>query len=124
MSNKVKGRILHVSALAVDIAPPLLATLCQFPLWVEASSEATISGIAVLLIFICSLPFVNQIKEYMKLPSVPVAWAIVYVLFAMIQSIIDQMVIVAFVGLVSNVIGTGLYKWGDTYKEKVEDKED
>lgn len=126
MSNKTKAGILHISALIVDIAPPLVATLAQFPIWVEHSSEATISGIVLLLSFICCLPFIKQIIAYFKSPSIPVVWAVIYVALVMLQSIINQIVIVAFTGLVSNIIGAGLYKWGDVYKEKekVTDKED
>ena len=126
MSNTVKGRILHISALVVDIVPPLVATLTQFPVWVEHSSEATISGIVLLLAFICCLPFIKQIIAYFKSPSIPVVWAIIYIALVMLQSIINQMVIVSFIGLIANVIGAALYKWGDSYnaKDKVVDKED
>lgn len=118
MSNAVKGRILHISALVVDIIPPLVATLTQFPVWVEHSSEATISGIVLLLVFVCCLPFVKQIVAYLKSPSIPVVWAIIYIALVMLQSIINQMVIVSFIGLIANVIGAGLYKWGDSYSAK------
>lgn len=122
MRNKTKGRILHISSLVIDVAPPLIATLTQFPVWIEHSSEATISGIVLLLGFICCLPFINQIKEYMKSPAVVVIWAIVYVAFMLLRSIIDQMLIVAFIGLISNIIGTGLYKWGDIYSDKKDEE--
>lgn len=122
MRNKTKGRILHISSLVIDIAPPLIATLTQFPVWIEDSSEATISGIVLLLGFICCLPFINQIKEYFKSPAVVVIWAVIYVALMLLQSIIDQMVTVAFIGSISNLIGTGLYKWGDAYTDKKDEE--
>ena len=121
MSNTTKGRILQILALVIDVVPALAATLTQFPIWIEHSSEATVSGIVLLLSFICCLPFIKQIKEYLKSPSVIVVWAIIYIMLVLLESIITQIVCVAFIGLVSNVIGAGLYKWGSTYigKDKV-----
>lgn len=126
MYNKTKGRILHILALVIDIVPPLIATLTQFPIWVEHSSEATVSGIVLLLTFICCLPFIRQLKEYMKSPSIIVIWAIIYVLLVLLESIITQIIRVAFIGLVSNTVGAILYKWGNTYTEKAKivDKEE
>lgn len=123
MKPKTKRTILHISALTVDILPPVIATIAQFPVWIETSSEATVSGLAVLMLFFCALPFVNQIKEWLKNPSVPIMWAVIYVVFCLLQNIIDQIVIVAFIGLISNVVGTGLYKWGDIYNSEGNEKE-
>ena len=54
----------------------------------------------------------------MKSPSAPVVWAVFLILFVCLQKIIDQMVIVCGVGLVANLIGTGLYKFGDYIGKK------
>ena len=38
---------------------------------------------------------------------------IFFVLLTLLKNIIDEMLIVAFAGVISNVIGAGIYKWGD-----------
>ena len=118
MTNKTKGRILKVIALTIDVSVPLAATLSQFPLWVEKSPEATMSGLFILFAFLSCLPFIKQIKDYFRSPSIWVVWVVLLVLFICLRSIIDQMVVVCFFGAVSNVIGAGIYKLGNTIANK------
>jgi hypothetical protein len=66
------------------------------------------------------LPFINRIKEYLKSPSVPVLWTIMFIAFLMLQNIIKEMTAVCFVGMVANILGAVLYKVGTV----VESKED
>ena len=124
MSNVVKSRIVKATALAIDISAPLIATLTQFPVWIEHSAEATVSGIVLLLAFFSCIPFLKHIKAYMKSPSIPIVWLILFVLLTLLNSIIDQMIVVCFVGVISNCIGTLVYKIGekigDTGKEESE----
>lgn len=120
MTNRTKGNILKTTAITVDVAVPLVATLTQFPVWVEKSPEATMSGLFLIFAFLSCLPFIKQIKAYFKSPSVWVVWIILLVLFTCLRNIIDQMIIVCFFGIVSNIIGAVIYKIG----EKTLGKED
>lgn len=113
MKRKTRGNIIKGAAVAIDVAVPLVATLTQFPVWVEKSSEATVSGLFLLLACICVIPFFKQIKAFIKSPSVWGVWIIVFVMLLLLQNIINEMLIVAFAGVVSNVIGAGIYKWGE-----------
>lgn len=122
MTNVTKGKIIKYVAIAVDVIAPLVATLTQFPVWVEESSEATVSGLFLLLAFLCIMPFFKQVITYLKSPSVPVVWGVIYVMMIALQNIIDQMVVVCFVGLVANAIGTVIYKIGAWMEKK--DKEE
>lgn len=123
MKNVTKGKVLKVTAIVVDVAAPFGATLSQFPVWVEKSSEATVSGLFLVCAFLSCIPFLRQINEYMKSPAAVVMWAVFFVLFAALRNIIDQMVIVCFIGLLANGIGAILYKVGNVVGEKP-DKED
>lgn len=107
------GKIIKGGAICLDVAAPLIATITQFPIWVETSSEATVSGLFLLFAFLSALPFIKQIKAYFKSPSVWVLWTVALVLFIALRNIINEMVIVCFVGMIANLIGAGIYKIGN-----------
>lgn len=121
MKNATKGKILRGCAVAIDVAAPLAATMTQFPVWIEQSSEATMSGLFLTFALISCIPFLKQIKEYFKSPSVWVIWTILFVLLIALRNIINEMIIVCFVGTVANIVGVGIYKLG-TIVEQKEDK--
>lgn len=118
MSNKLKGRILKMTALTIDILAPLVATISQFPVWIENSAEATVSGVVLILAFFCCIPFLKHITAFMKSPSIPIVWMVIFVLLTLLNNIIDQMIVVCFVGLISNTFGTLIYKIGDNISGK------
>lgn len=120
MSDITKGRVLKISALTIDILAPLVATLTQFPIWIDKSAEATVSGVAMLLVFFSCIPALKYIKAFIKSPSVPIVWLVVFVMLTMLSNIIDQMIVVAFIGVISNTIGTVLYKMGEKYTPRKE----
>lgn len=118
MKNATKGKTIRYAAVALDVCAPLAATATQFPVWVEKSSEATISGLFLLFALISMLPFINQIKEWMKSPSVPVLWCVMFVLFVLLRNIIDEMLAVCFFGMTANLIGAVIYKIGSYVEGK------
>ena len=118
MKNTTKGKIIKGTALTIDVAAPLITTICQFPVWVEKSSSATVSGIFLVFAFLSCLPFLNQIKTWLKSPSVPVFWCVFLVLFTLLRTIIDQMWIICLVGVISNCAGSIVYKVGNTVGQK------
>ena len=118
MTSKTKYIILSFLAFVISVVPPLIATVLQFPVWIEASSEATVSGVAVLLLFFCCLPFYKAIINYFKSPSVPVVWLVICVFMYLMKAIAEQMFIVACVGSVSNLLGAVCFKWRKKYKEQ------
>lgn len=113
MNDKVKARLIKALALTIDISAPLIATLTQFPVWIEKSAEATVSGVVLLLAFFSCIPLLKYIKSFIKSPSVPIMWLIIFVMLILLNNIIDQMIVVCFVGVISNSIGTLIYKIGD-----------
>lgn len=118
MTARAKYILLNAIAMLISVAPPVVATLMQFPVWIEESSEATLSGTVCLIVFICCIPFYKQIINYMKSPSVPVVWILIAAAMYIFKEIADQLFIVACVGAVSNLIGMCFFKWRDLYKEK------
>lgn len=120
MKRSTKGAIIKATALGIDIGVPLIATLNQFPLWVEQSAEATMSGLCLVFVGLSVIPFLKQLKEYFKSPSAWVVWAIIFAFLVLLQNIISQILVVAFAGLVSNLIGAVIYNIGKRYDDKKE----
>ncbi len=118
MAPKTKAKILKAFAIGIDVLVPFIATLCYFPVWVATSSEATVSGLFLILAFFCVIPFFRQIIAYFKSPSIPVVWAVLLVLFSCLRSIIDQMTVVLLLGTLSNIVGAIIYNIGKSYDNK------
>lgn len=115
MKRTTKGKIFKISALVLDIGVPLAATVSQFPVWVDRSAGATVSGLFVLFALLSAIPFFKQIKAYFKSPSVWVMWCIILVALVALRAIIDEMIVICLIGAAANVIGAGLYKLGDHF---------
>ena len=74
----------------------------------------------MLLVFFSCIPALKYIKAFIKSPSVPIVWLVVFVMLTMLNNIIDQMIVVAFIGVISNTLGTILYKIGEKYTPRKE----
>lgn len=118
MTNDTKGKCLKASAIAIDVLVPLMATLSQFPIWVERSAGATMSGVTVLLAILSAIPLFNWARKHIKTPSAWMMWVILFAVLAAVSAIIDEMLIVAGWGAVANAVGAVIYKYG----EKVESR--
>lgn len=118
MKNKTKGNIIKWVSIVLCVASPLAATLSQFPVWIATSDRATISGIAVVLLFLSCLPFIRVIKEKLKSPAAWLVWTILAVLTILLANIIYQMRFVCIVGAISNGIGALLFKLAERIKNK------
>lgn len=103
-------------AVTVDVAVPLAATCTQFPVWIERSSEATVSGLFLVFAFISCLPFIKRIKEYFRSPSSLAVWLILFLVLVCLNNIINEMLAVALAGLLSSCIGTVLWKVGEAFE--------
>lgn len=115
MKRTTKGKIFKISALVLDVGAPLAATVSQFPVWVDRSAGATVSGLFVLFALLSAIPFFKQIKAYFKSPSVWVMWCIILVALVALRAIIDEIIVICLIGAAANVIGAGLYKLGDHF---------
>lgn len=120
MQKATIGKIIKGGAVTLDVAAPFTATLTQFPVWVERSSEATVSGMFLLLALVSMIPFFKQIREYFKSPDAWVIWCVLFVFFLILQNIVQEMLIVTFVGLLANLIGKCIYKLGEHIGSEVE----
>ena len=113
----MKRRILKASAIAIDVGAPLIATLTQFPIWIERSSEATVSGLFVLFALLSAVPLFKHFKTIVRSPSSPLMWGLILAFLYAMRTIIDEMVVVSFVGFIANLIGGGLFFFAKRIKE-------
>lgn len=118
MKNATKGKILKAVALGVDVLPMFGATLSQFPVWVEKSSAATVSGLFLAFAILSAIPLFRQIKQWIKSPSIPVLLSVLAVLAICLRNIIDQMVMILVIGACANWGGSFIYKAGDAIEKK------
>ena len=89
---------------------PLAATLSFFPLWREKGDKAILAGGTLLLIALCALPLWRGIKALLRSPSVWGLWLVLFLGFALIESIIGEMRMICFFGLVGNLLGSLLFR--------------
>lgn len=112
MTNRTKGKCIKGLALFLDIWAPFMAACTQFPIWVEKSSGATISGLFVIFALLSAIPAVRYFKNKHKTPSSALMWSIFFVVLLALSKIIDQMLAVCFIGMVANIVGSLMYKLG------------
>lgn len=108
MKLKVIG--LTSLGLLVSILPPLITTASYFPLWIERSATATVSGVAVFLAILCFVPLYKKILSTLRSPSAPILWTVLAVLMFVMKEIADEMFVVAVVGAISNLVGWAIFK--------------
>ena len=114
MTKRTKGKILKwIALLLFDVGVPLGFAFALFPVWVEKSAEKTISGIFLVFALICVIPVFKWLSKHAWTPSSWILWVILFVLFAGLRAIIDDMVLICLAGAVSNLIGSLLYKIGE-----------
>lgn len=117
----MKQRILKASALVIDVGAPLIATVTQFPIWVQRSAGATVSGLFIFFVILSAIPLFKSFKRFLKSPSAPLMWGLIFGFLCALHTIIEEMLVISLVGLVSNAIGWGLFKLaGDEKKEETE----
>ena len=118
MNERTKHFILYALGLIVCIAPPAVAVLLNFPVWVNKSSAATLSGISLVLLVLCCIPFYKAILSYIKSASSPVMWLLLFVFCFLFGSIVHEMTVISFVGAVSNTVGAVIFKIAKKYKRE------
>lgn len=109
-----KGQLLKLIALLIDVCIPFAVTVSHFPVWVEKSASATMSGLFLVFAFLACVPFFRRIKEWLKSPSAPVMWCVFFVVSIALRNIINEIVVVCLWGTVANVAGAFIHKVGES----------
>ena len=113
MKDNGKRFMLTVLGMMLCIVPPFVTTLCQFPQWVATSSKCTVSGLFLVLVFICIVPIFKAIKKHFDSPAIPVVWFVVALFAYALKAIIDQVFLISVIGTLSSCIGVIVFKYRD-----------
>ena len=109
-TKKTLSRVTNVSGMALAVIPPVVAFITQFPSELTPRTyDRAASWFAVAMLVICCIPFFKKIKEYLKSPDAFALWTAAYIIFAAIERIAEGIVVVAFVGMISNIAAKGLF---------------
>ena len=106
----MKKTVLNLAGLVASTLPVAVCILFYFPVWRERGIVATLSGFTLLLLALAAVPLINLLKRALKSPSAPLMWFIIFIAFLTLSSIADEMTVVAFVGFVSNLIGSVIFR--------------
>lgn len=117
--SKIKHMGLTALGAMLCIVPPAVVTLMYFPLWVQTSSSATVSGLSLILILVSIIPLYRILKKFLETPSAPIIWAIPCVFCFVFRSIIDQVLVISFVGTLSSLAGMFVF-WARDKRAKKE----
>ena len=110
MSKRSKVFIVHWLGMLICVVPPIIAVLEYFPLWLS-DGESTVSVFSTIFLVLCCLPFWKQIKAYFKgTPAAWVIWLIITVVFKSLAVISGDIGNVAFIALLSNLIGGVVFR--------------
>ncbi len=104
-NNPLTRGVLNALGLGVCILPPSLAVLSYFPLWISRDEKSAVSGFALVLLAIAAIPLFKYIREWLKSPSAPTVWLILFLIFFVLSGIADEMRVICFVGFISNITG-------------------
>ena len=107
--RKALAKLIYVLAMIMAVAPPLIAFLYRFPVLKQKNYGATVSWFAIAMIAVICIPCWRKIKEYLKSPDTSILWLTFFVIFRATRNLIDGMVVVAFCGLIGNLIAKALF---------------
>lgn len=96
--------LLRVLGLALCIAPPALAALEHFPLWLR-DGERAMSAFALFLLLLCVLPLWRQIKRLLASPSLWAFWLILWLFLSLFAPLIEGLTAIALMGFLGGVPG-------------------
>ena len=102
--------ILRALGMTVSVVPPAVATLSYFPIWQGEGAAPLLSGICLALMLVAGAPVLKLLRERFATPSVPIIWLTVFIAFAALGRIADEVAAIALVGTVSNFLGAILFR--------------
>lgn len=123
MTNKQKGNILYYTGLVAAIAAPLITACVQLPIIKDTANTSEISALFIVCAFICAAPLYKHINITFKSPTNAVMWTVIFALAWSLDKIIHQIMLIAFVGMVANIICAFLCGIGNKLRQPPAPKE-
>lgn len=103
---------LRALGVVLSILPPLICTLCYFPIWQAKGGEWVASGVTALLLILSALPLYKLFKRFLSSPSAYTVWLILFLIFLSLSRIADELTVISFVGFLSNLLGALCFRLG------------
>lgn len=114
-NNPVKYAALRLVGILLCTLPPLICILCYFPVWTARGGERILPGITLVLCAAAALPLYKAIKRALRSPASYTLWLISFLTFLALSKIADEMVVISFVGFISNLMGAVIFKISKKY---------
>lgn len=106
----VRAVVLKAIGLALCVLPVTACIFLYFPVWQARGGEVLLSGVALLLLMLATLPLYKVIKAALRSPASYTVWLIAFILFLLLSRIADEMVVISFTGFVGNALGAVCFK--------------
>ncbi len=118
MSDRAKYTLWDFAARLCAAVPPLGATLRCFPEWLENSPRATVSGMLLVSVFVCMVPFWKKLKGLageLSQTCAPVLWLALFFIFFTLKDIVDKMVFISLFGMLGSSVSMLLCRIRNRY---------
>ena len=108
--NPSKRLLFNALGLFFSVIPVGVAIFSYFPLWLRRGDASILSGISLLLLAAALVPFYRYVRNILRSASAPMMWFLFFMIFFFLSKIADEITVIAFVGFVSNLIGSVFFK--------------
>ena len=105
-----KRAIFTILGATFSTLPPIIAVLSYFPAWRAEGGEYLLSGFTTLLLLISMIPIYKLVRKMLKSPSAWLMWLVAFVAFYLASNIAAEMVVITFIGFISNVTGAIFFR--------------
>ena len=116
-TNPTKRLLFNSLGLMISVIPVTVAIFSYFPLWLAKDDASILSGLSLLLVCLGAVPLFKTLKQLFQSPSAPVMWFFAFVIFLFLSQIANEVTVISFVGFVSNLIGSLMFKIAKRYSE-------
>ena len=109
-NNPAMRLLFNSLGLAICIIPVLVTIFSYFPLWIAREDASILSGFSILLVGAALVPMYKHLGRILHSPSSHTMWFIIFAVFFLLSKIADEMTVISFVGFISNLIGSLIFK--------------
>lgn len=114
-NNPAKRLLFNTLGIVVSVIPVTVTVFSYFPLWIEREDASILSGLSLVLFCAAIVPLFKYLKELFHTPSAPVMWLIFFIIFFLLSKIATEVTVISFVGFVTNLLGSLLFKLAKRY---------
>ncbi len=118
MTRNKKGAIMYYTGVIVSVLAPLITAMTQFPIWTEKVPKSQLGGMFIFTALLSCIPFLKHIRMQLKTPSAVTVWALLFLVCWAMNKIVDQLYVIALVGLVANIVGAVLCAVGNRLRAR------